>query len=101
MGKEDLILSEINKMSSRLGNIEGHNAMMKDYLDKVSIKAGVASEKAEKAVVAADQALDLHKADLGAHGTGAVAKAIGIVGGIATLIGALYKGFKVLGNHAG
>lgn len=101
MAKEDLILSELNKINSRLGNIEGHNSMMKDYVDKVSIKAGDAREKAEDAGKAADVALDLHKSDLAAHGAGAVAKAVGLVGGVAAVVGALWKGFTVIGGHKG
>lgn len=101
MGKDDQILSELNRINSRLGNIEGHNAMMKDYLDKVSIKAGNASDKAENAAKAADAALDLHKDDLTAHGAGAVAKGLGFLGGAAAVVGAFWKGAKALGVHIG
>lgn len=98
MSKDDLILSELNKINSRLGNIEGHNAMMKDYVDKVSVKAGNAHERAETAEKAADAALDTHKGDLAAHGAGAVAKAVGLVGGLAAIVGALWKGFTVVAS---
>ncbi len=99
MAKEDQILSALMSINGRLGNIEGHNAMMKDYVDKVSIKAGAAHQKADDAVADADAALDVHKADLGAHGTGAIAKAVGLLAGLSAVVGALWKSFSVLKAH--
>lgn len=92
-------------LERRLGEIHGDvksisatQAAHKDYLDAVSAKAGKAMDRAQAAEKSADEALDKHKDDLAAHGAGAVAKAIGVIGGIAAVVGAMWKGFSVIGN---
>jgi len=44
-------------------------------------------------------ALENHRSDLGAHGAGAIAKGVGLLGGIAVVIGALWKGFVAIGHR--
>lgn len=102
MAKDDDLRGFLER---RLGEIHGDVKAIsatqiahKDYLDAVSQKAGRAQDRAEAAEKAADAALDAHKGDLAAHGAGAVAKAIGLLGGLAALGGALWKGFTVLGH---
>ena len=46
-------------------------------------------------------ALENHRSDLGAHGAGAVAKALGVLVGMAGLVTAAWKGFTVISRGHG
>lgn len=97
--REDQIIASLMRIEGQIGGIVSRQENQQKYLDAVSAKAGIARDRADAVAREADVALDAHKDDIGAHGRAAVGKTVGLMVGVATVIGAIYKGLTALGFH--